>query len=237
VDADEGGGTSQGLASLRQAAQNQEVRDTRREIERIAAVSEAHFRQSKADDAIGELTAIMNEELLSSITRTAPTAQTKRVGQGWEVRLGAACLSYREPTLVESGGLQFDVLAAGSLELRVPGGRDGYQGRSHSLWFCDAQQEGEFQWFETAFMVMAFVGQSRFIDPFALQPSSEEARGAIRPGVATFQVACPFRVVAAPTIDEFLDPWLGWLAQAVQGQLARPRQIPESPPAGTWRAG
>lgn len=236
MEADQRGETSLGLASLQQAARIQEAHDRQQEIERIAAASETHFRKAKARDAIAELTSIMDDELLRNITQTAPTAQTKRVGQGWDLRLGDACLSYREPTFIETRGLQFDVLAAGSLELRVPGGRDGYQGRSHSLWFCDAQQEGEFHWFETSFMMMAFVGQSRSVDPFALRPSSEEARGAIRPGIATFQVACPFRMVTATTIDEFIDPWLGWLAQAVQGQLARPRQLPENPPAGTWRS-
>jgi hypothetical protein len=49
-----------------------------------------------------------------------------------------------------------EVVAHGGLGVTIPANSHGYGGRSHSLWYCDAQEAGRFQWFETAFMLSAF---------------------------------------------------------------------------------
>ncbi|MGH3265613.1 MAG: hypothetical protein ACRDNS_26875 [Trebonia sp.] len=69
----------------------------------------------------------------------------------------------------------FDVVAAASVNLRVPTDRSSYEGRSHSLWFGDIQTRGEYGWFETAFMVSPMIPRQGRQDPFALDPGEESA--------------------------------------------------------------
>ena len=117
------------------------------------------------------------------------------------------------------------VLSA-SLSLRIPPSPSQFEGRSHSLWYCDARTEADFAWFETAFMVNPMVPRRGRQDPFALDPA-EEAAKAVGSGVAEFQVAWPFTSLVVGDLDEFIDRWAGWLADAAQGRLGRPRRMPE----------
>jgi serine/threonine-protein kinase len=50
-----------------------------------------------------------------------------------------------------------------------------------------------------------------------------------------FQVAWPFTVVSIGELDEFIDRWAGWLADAAQGRLQHPSELPERPTQGSWR--
>jgi eukaryotic-like serine/threonine-protein kinase len=38
----------------------------------------------------------------------------------------------------------------------MPADDSGYEGRGHSLWYCDAREAGRYQWFETAFTLSPF---------------------------------------------------------------------------------
>ncbi|MFF8639106.1 hypothetical protein ACF052_33530 [Streptomyces pilosus] len=49
--------------------------------------------------------------------------------------------------------------------MRVPSNYHGYEGRSHSLWYADAQTKNQYQWFETAFMDTPLRATSRTIRP------------------------------------------------------------------------
>jgi serine/threonine-protein kinase len=116
----------------------------------------------------------------------------------------------------------FEVIAYSSLSLQVPAGRYGYEGRSHSLWYCDAREAGGYQWFETAFALPALVRAATRQEPFALNPS-EEAAEAFAPGLsAKAVVAWPLMPVSAAELREFIDRWAGWLADAAEGRLMRP---------------
>ena len=44
----------------------------------------------------------------------------------------------------------FALIAYSAIAVRKPRDRFGYEGRSHSWWFCDAHHEGVSRWFETA---------------------------------------------------------------------------------------
>lgn len=116
----------------------------------------------------------------------------------------------------------------------MPPDHYGYEGRSHSLWYCDAQEAGRYQWFETAFMLLAFTGKMARQDPFSLDPGEEAAR-AVRSGIADIQVAWPFTATMAGELDEFIGRWAGWLAAAAQHQLYHPGSMPERDPKGSWR--
>ncbi len=109
-----------------------------------------------------------------------------------------------------------------------------YEGRSHSLWFCDAQVEGDYAWHETAFMVMALIPKRGRQDPFALDPGKESAK-ALWAGMAEIQMAWPFTRLGVDDLGEFVDRWAGWFADAAAGKLAHPSSMPERDPAGSWR--
>jgi hypothetical protein len=115
------------------------------------------------------------------------------------------------------------------LDLRFPQDRYEYEGRSHSLWFCDAQVAGEYAWYETAFMVSPFIARRGRQDPFALPPG-EEAAKAVWPGMAEFQAAWPFTRLSLGELDEFIDRWAGWFADAAAGRLMHPSTMPERQP-------
>lgn len=112
--------------------------------------------------------------------------------------------------------------------------RNEYAGRAHSLFYCDAQAEGVYRWFETAFMVSPLIGRRAAMDPFAFAPS-ENAGKALSPAMAEWQVAWPFTPIDQGGEDEFIERWLGWFAVAEQGQMRHPSSMPERPPQNTWR--
>jgi serine/threonine-protein kinase len=101
---------------------------------------------------------------------------------------------------------------------------NGWAGRSHSLWFCDAIEEGLFRWYEHAFMTMAFAGSPSTIEPFALD--SIDAGPVLRPGLVRQQRAWNFEELDRSDPSDFINRWLGWFGKAAQGELQRP-QMPE----------
>jgi serine/threonine-protein kinase len=109
-----------------------------------------------------------------------------------------------------------------------------YEGRVHSLWYCDGQEKGRYQWFETAFVVRAFIPKRGRKNPFALNPGEQSAK-ALWNGIAEWQVAWPFTLLNIGDLDEFVNRWAGWFANAAQGQLSHPSSMPERSPQGSWR--
>jgi serine/threonine-protein kinase len=128
----------------------------------------------------------------------------------------------------------FDLIATASLNLHVRADRYGYEGRSHSLWFGDIQQAGQYGWYETAFMHSPLIQRSSSQEPFALPPGGDAAT-ALGPAMGTLQLAWPFTPLATGELEEFIDRWARWFALAAQGQLTHPTQMPERTPDGSWR--
>ncbi|MGC4758821.1 serine/threonine-protein kinase [Micromonospora trifolii] len=158
---------------------------------------------------------------------------------GWTISLNEARLWYRPPSTEDRWAQQevfpIDVVVVGTLSIRVPANSQGYEGRSHSLWYCDPQTAGEYHWYETAFMDQPMIrAGSRPRDPFALDPGPEAAE-AIGPGLMRYQVAWPFTPLSIDAMDEFIDRWAGWFALASQGKHSRPSTMPEKQPQGSWR--
>ena len=131
-------------------------------------------------------------------------------------------------------GLGFEVVDYTKVTVTFSGGRDGYEGRSHSLWYCDAQDKGVFRWYETAFMVSPFSRRrSGSENPFALGPE-ETAYLALRPGMDVYQVAWPFTPIDQGEDGEFIERWMEWFAEATERALREPSHMPERN-TGTWR--
>ena len=178
--------------------------------------------------------------LYDTIVEGAPAVKASSGAEpGWSIQLGDAKLSFsssreRPGRWGDWEAPIFAVDASAFIDLRIPETRDGYEGRSHSLWFGDIQEAGSFGWYETAFMVTPLMGERRPHDPFALAPS-EPAAKAVWNGMAEYQVAWPFTRVDPDSMDEFIDRWVAWFARAATGQLGHPFQMPERSAQGTWR--
>jgi serine/threonine-protein kinase len=71
------------------------------------------------------------------------------------------------------------------------------------------------------------------IVPFALPVADAEL--ALAPVMDVKQVAWPFTRLILGELDQFLDRWLGWFADAVGGTLTMPSTLPEIDPQGSWR--
>lgn len=221
-----------GASALADAYRDQSERRAAAEAAASRAMTEQERRRALNEAADRTLEGISNS-VRSIVTEVAPDIPVRpRPAGGWEIELGGARLvvSAAQERDTDSN-FPFDVIASAVVSVAVPPNRTGWEGRSHSLWYCDAQRAGEYAWFETAFMVISGV---RSREPFALPPEGEAA-GALSPVMTTTQVAWPFTVVVPGEVDEFADRWIGWFGAAVKGELFRPSTLPERNPAGSWR--
>jgi serine/threonine-protein kinase len=207
----------------RQESQARSVEEQRQELFGVA---------SRAFDRIGTA-------LKEALADAAPSVSLRAEGSGWAFSLGQAKLRLSAPGRTAADPWQWDrpavdVIAHAELNLRIPRDRYEYEGRSHSLWFCDAQTAGDYDWYETAFMISPFIAQRGRQNPFALDPG-EAAAKALRSGMAEYQLAWPFTRLVVDDLADFFDRWAGWFADAAEGRLTHPSTMPERPTQGSWR--
>ena len=230
----------EGLARLQEANRAEAVRhgeSGRRESE---SRSEAERRTSLFDAAsksLGRISASLRE----AIEQAAPKAHVSSSrGGGWIARLNRAALEFGAAAKTDPSPWgtwtppTFDVIAHADVGIRIPPNQYEYEGRVHSLWFCDAREKGCFEWFETAFMVSPLIPRRGRQNPFAMSPSEESAK-ALWTGVSEWQVAWPFTPLTVGELEELINRWAGWFADAAQGQLNHPASMPEHSPQKTWR--
>lgn len=226
-----------GLARLQEANRTQ----TNRAAEAARRASEANTegeRRTALYEAADTSLRGMADKLVSAIESAAPASAVGQAHDGARsVKLGPAELrifALRECIAGQGRSTAIDVIACSTIGVAMPPDHYGYEGRSHSLWFCDAQVEGEYGWFETAFMISPLMAQQTNRDPFALAPDAEAAE-ALAPVVAARQVAWPFTRLDDEGQEDFIGRWAGWLADASEGRLHRPTTMPERSPDGSWR--
>ena len=124
-------------------------------------------------------------------------------------------------------GAPFDVIAYSAIAARKSPNRSGYEGRSHSLWFCDAHDEGVYRWYELAFMMSPLMGRQFTLVPTALAPNTANARSAISPAMDSCQLAREPVPFDQGEEEQFVERWLEWFASAADGTLSSPRHLPE----------
>ena len=203
-----------------------------------AAQSEAE-RRAELYQAAEQALAHVGELLHAQITANAPGSAPSG-GALWPCTLNDARLSVepvrtaRVPFTEDRYHPPFEVVAYSHIVVSFPADQYGYEGRSHSLWYCDAQEPGVFRWYEMAFMVNPFIPSRGRLDPFALDPG-DEAYGALSPVMAEYQVAWPFTPIDQGNENEFVERWIAWFADAAQGRLRHPSHMPERDPGGSWR--
>jgi hypothetical protein len=121
----------------------------------------------------------------------------------------------------------FDVIAYTAIAVKKPRDRYEYEGRAHSLWFCDAQEAGEFRWYELAFMVQPVIPERFTVDPFALPPTDKDAAECLTPVMTVRQVAWQPLPFDKGDEQQFIERWMNWFAEAAAGTLSHPSSMPE----------
>jgi serine/threonine-protein kinase len=230
-----GAAGSPGLARLQEVNREEVRRRGEGSREQSAARSEAERREvlaATAQKAFDQISAGLHD----AITEAAPAAVASAArGGGWTLKLNRAELTLSAMKRHGIGQVaEFDVVCSASLNLTVPQDYYGYSGRSHSLWFGDVQVAGQYGWYETAFMHHPLSGHMSTHTPFSLDPGAEAAR-AVGSGINEFAVAWPFTPLVVGDLDGFIDRWATWFANAAQGHLQRPGEMPERRPEGSWR--
>jgi eukaryotic-like serine/threonine-protein kinase len=231
---------SAGLARLQEANRSQVRRQGDASRQQSEARTEAERRSALANAAQRSFSRISSalRETIADAASSATVSASQR--DSWSIRLNQAELTLSGVSSHQQGAWggweapRFDVVCVASLNLMIPLNQYEYEGRSHSLWFGDIQQPGDYSWFETAFMISALVPRRARQNPFALDPG-EEAAKAVWTGMAEFQVAWPFTPLIIGELDEFVDRWAGWFGDAVDGRLNHPGSMPERATQGSWR--
>jgi eukaryotic-like serine/threonine-protein kinase len=219
-----------------EAANHRAVEDAAQQaLRRTAEAIESERVASLRAAATRSLT-VISGVLVRTIEEAAPAAHIKNdAGTPWfeasvtDARLLLGGLS--EVNAVE--GIPFTVLLDARIRLEIPR-QDDWDGREHSLWFCDAQKKESFRWFEVAFARSAFSRWRTRISPFGMTPNQDVVL-ALGPVMHTLTVAWPFMPIDQGDESEFVERWLGWFGEASVGNLTRPSRSPERPVRGTWR--
>lgn len=231
---------SPGLAALQEANRAEVLRREAASRQGSVAQSESERREQLSSAGRRSFDRI-SEVLQGSIVDAAPAITVSSdQGGGWKMQLNDARLTLSRTRRVAGGAWggwpppALDVIAVAELNLRVPPNRYAYEGRSHSLWYCDAVEEGRFTWYEVAFMFTPMLPQRGRQEPFALDPGEDSAK-ALWNGMAEFQLAWPFTPLVVGELDDFIDRWAGWFGAASAGRLGHPSSMPERAPQGSWR--
>lgn len=222
-----------GAASLQAA--NQMIVDRQAQAGATASAEKSSEERRRDLFAVAGQSFNMIIEQLIERVRTAASAATFRWAPNLIMRLGDGMLAVdilrsATPNCLAAFGRRpaFDVIAYTSIAVRKPRDQYDYEGRSHSLWFCDAQIEGVYRWFETAFMVQPLIPERSTIDPFALPPTDNMAAGAFSPVISSRQLGWEPLAIDQGDEDQFTERWLIWFAEAVSGKLRHPHSMPEN---------
>ncbi len=152
---------------------------------------------------------------------TAAERDPKSKADDWALRLGPAspALSGRCPASRGNFGRwppAFDVVALSALGIVIPEDQYGYQGRLHSLWYCDAQEKGVYRWHEMGFMFNPIARQQYAVFPAAFDPD-EKAGQAFANSITQYSLARPVMPIDQGEEEAFVNRWLEWFGQAAAG--------------------
>ena len=213
------------LAVELQTEHQRQMSAARVESERRGRLLEA------AEQELEGILALFDEEIIAN----APAVQAQHGPDGKVWRLNTARLLVEHTKKVDAESenrMPFEVIAYTAITLAIPvTTREVYSGRSHSLWYCDAQVKGFFRWYETAFFTRR---GTNMLNPSALPPVDRNVLLALT-ATHSYHVARAFTPIDQGEEDAFVERWMTWFGTAAKGELRRPREMPESDPTGSWR--
>lgn len=175
------------------------------------------------------------EALRQRVLEAAPATKVSTSGGRLVLELGDGALVIDPVQAAPADSLAafdyepaFDVIAYTAIAACKPRDPYDYEGRAHSLWFCDAHDENIYRWYELAFMVQPLLCERYALDPFALPPTDKDAAAAFTPVMHVRQIAWQPIPFDQGEEAQFIERWLGWFAAAADGSLSHPSTMPEN---------
>ncbi len=215
------------LVVNRKAEENRRVSIAKTEEERRVELSQV------AEQSLVRIVGLLNEQIMRNAPNVSHTVDSWALNQA---KLNIESVEYtRRSWGGRNHGLPFDVVSFSKVTIDIPRDSHGYAGRSHSLWFCDAQEAATYRWYETAFMYCPLRRISSAHNPFALDPEESASEALSTVSGTEFQIAWPFTAIDQGNEREFVEQWMEWFADAAFGRLYSPTLMPEKEPEGSWR--
>jgi eukaryotic-like serine/threonine-protein kinase len=228
-----------GLSKLQSVNLREVTKRMQSEAAESKVGSEAAVRKDLAEAASKSIADISNSVFTTISESASASEKSKGRNSSWNIALRNASLRFDEIEITSRdpwGAFKppFTVIAHSAIGVVMPTNRYGYQGRDHSLWYCDAQKAGQFQWFEVAFMGNPMMRQQTSKSPCAISPDELTGK-AFWPAIMEVQPAWPFTVLQLHDLEDFVTRWATWFAAAAEGTLTFPSHMPEREPSGSWR--
>lgn len=227
------------IPELQQANSKEVSRMSEEAVKKSEIQTQMEKREELFQNANEQLIKISNQLADTIIDNASAATISNRVQSSWVLNLGKAKMQFSPITRImypdwDGREPSFDVIATADISITAPPDRIGYEGRSHSLWFCDYEKQGEYAWYEVGFMISPFIQKSSSIDPFALDPG-KDAGGAVSVVMSTVQIAVPFKKVDFESLSHFIQWWAAQLAKISIDGYVHPSTMPERPSGGPWR--
>ena len=183
-----------------------------------------------ADDG-SQLLDKIRHELHKSIVTNAPAAEYRYdpPSHRWSLNLGAIEIDGARMCEPTSRRHLSEVASYSRISARLMNDAGGYAGRAHSLWYCNIDDPDVFRWYELAFMRKWPIPSHGVPEtaPFDLRPDSDAVIEIAEGHGPGYQKARPIAPIDQDWQTGFIERWLAWFAQAANGTLARPVQLPE----------
>lgn len=222
---------SPSISRLQQLAARNSEKKAVADAAAAAAQTKASQRTILAESAI-QMVGTLFDPIIDQLDSIPNVAKFETTGTIQFLFESAELILHMPKTTELDSSLPFDVVCIGSISIEMANVRDGWAGRSHSLWYCDAHNEDEFHWFETAFHRLRSASR---LEPYSRSPRDRDTRLALQAGFHNEQVAVPFTPLAGEAVEHFTERWLERFVQAAENKLPRPMMLPEGGANGSWR--
>jgi serine/threonine-protein kinase len=212
-----------GLAAL-MAANETAVDELAAQHRRDSTEQETADERDQLHRSAVELFEPIGSRLIETIETYADQAKVEieTGGKLFTATLRGAQISLDKPSLGQRRSTApFDVVTQSAITVRMNGVVQGYEGRSHSLWYCDGREEGQYAWYEVAFRDSGRIVGSQ-LEPYAIS-AWQAPPVAFQHVMGTTKVDL-FEEIDLGDVDRFVNRWLDYFAMAVMGRLQRPMQ-------------
>jgi len=209
-------------SSIAKAGENIAKREAMRDTKRIKNQTKKEKREQLAREALGNLRLII-DQMFQYIQEEAPVAKKS----GNNITLGLGEIKYSEQfDYIQKDSFEeseWDVVCGAIIELEQDS--EYYQGRSSNLWYM--KKVKNYRWYEISYWKMT--KKVRKHNPFAIKNKSEIRYADLAASNIMSSVLHAFepKIIDGEYTEEFIKRWTDRLAAASEGNLQRPRKMPE----------
>lgn len=208
------------------ARQEEEAEAEKRRLSEKARAEFISASKSKLESELNLLKTTLTTNAAEGTIKNDPTRVFYAGPHNWEFSLGNAQITIEPAKGADSSPfdgmtrMPFDTSAYTTISLSI----SGRIVRSHSIWFSDMINEGDYGCYEVSFMEIFTNNHSH--QPFALEPVSAGVDNAFLPIMGGYQLARnPLRI--EDNSSSFTSRWVKYFVDAVNGTYQRPTNMPE----------